>query len=183
MLIPLGILDSAGAPGTFELIQTQLVSSGSPTSITFNSIPATYKHLQVRLTVRGAVASTATAFSYQFNGDTASNYSSHFLQGDGSSVGSGSYLSSTILVQDMPAATGTAGSFMTAIIDILDYANTSKYKTSRSLSGRLANQTMVRMNSGNWRNTAAITSINFYDFSASSAFAVGTRISLYGIKG
>lgn len=67
------------------------------------------------------------------------------------------------------------------VIDVLDYANTNKYKTVRSLNGiELNGSGVIEFNSGNWRNTAAITSIEFV--TASGNFNVGSTLALYGIK-
>jgi hypothetical protein len=70
------------------------------------------------------------------------------------------------------------------VIDILDYTNTNKYTTVITLigqnqysSGTGANITLT---SGNWRNTAAITSINF---TTTLTLAQYTQLALYGIKG
>ena len=73
--------------------------------------------------------------------------------------------------------------FGAVVIDILDYANTNKYKTIRSLSGTDYNNTSgaVGLFSGSWRNTNAITTIKI---TASSAnLAQYSQFALYGIKG
>ena len=61
----------------------------------------------------------------------------------------------------LPSATSTFGTF---IIDILDYANTNKYKTTRALAGYDGNGSGgPSLDSGNWRNTNAITSIKLFN--------------------
>jgi hypothetical protein len=78
------------------------------------------------------------------------------------------------------AASSTASVFGGIVIDILDYANTNKYKTMRTLSGYDANGSgNVGLFSGLWMNTAAVTSINlltFYD-----QYATYSSFALYGI--
>jgi hypothetical protein len=183
-LFPLGLLSQGGgAPSTFELISTT-VASGSSTSVTFSSIPATYKHLQVRMTMRGVAATTADIINLlQFNGDTASNYAWHFLEGNGSALSSiaGSDVTS-IRAAGFPGGSSTASSFSGAILDILDYADSNKFKTARLLSGsNTSTARNIRLSSGLWRSTSAISSLTFT--SNNGNYASGSRFSLYGIRG
>jgi len=81
----------------------------------------------------------------------------------------------------------TAGSlaaniYAVSVIDILDYANTSKNKTIRALDGMDANGSgQVILNSGLWINTAAITSVTLQ--ASASSFTTASHFALYGIKG
>lgn len=75
--------------GAFESIATSVVGSGGVSSVTFSSIPAGYKHLQLRgmgQTNRGTYG--IDELGIRFNGDTASNYSAHMVLGDGASASS-----------------------------------------------------------------------------------------------
>ena len=161
----------------FSSIATVTVGSGGASSITFSSIPSTYTHLQIR----GISQNSGTATNaIQFNGDTASNYNSHYLYGDGSSAASG-YLSSTYGYGFLSSFSTATNVFGGAVIDVLDYANTNKYKTYRSLTGADLNGSgNMEFLSGAWRNTTAVTSITLAattgNFSQYSSFA------LYGIK-
>ena len=70
------------------------------------------------------------------------------------------------------------------IFDILDYTNTNKNTTTRALTGNETNGTAgqaILFSSGNWRNTAAITSILIYP--SSGNFSQYSSFALYGIKG
>jgi len=69
------------------------------------------------------------------------------------------------------------------ILDIIDYTSTSKYKTLRMISGGNVNGTgsVISLDSALWQSTSAITSLTIR--ADSTAFASGTTISLYGIKG
>jgi hypothetical protein len=163
-------------PPSYDSIATTTVTSGGTSSVTFSSIPATYTHLQIRAISRGA--QVATNFM-RFNGDTASNYSSHYMFGDSASVAAG-----TLNSDKMYAffSTTVSGFFGGAIIDILDYANTNKNKTIRSLSGGDENASgYAEFLSGSWRNTNAITSITLLP--GSGNIAQYSRFALYGIKG
>jgi hypothetical protein len=175
-----------------EPIATTLLASAA-TTITFSNIPQTYKHLQIRYlgqTNRGTYGIDNSKI--QFNGDTGSNYSWHVLSGDGSSTTafSGAGTSQTFIKSgDRDLSTTTvSNTFGVGIIDILDYANVYKYKTTRSLSGEDINGTVagfgggVSLSSGLWMNTAPITSIAF-NVANGTQFTTNSRFSLYGIRG
>ena len=169
-------------PTSFESIATA-VGTGSNTTITFSSIPSTYTHLQVRGFARSArTAGTGAGLQVIVNSDSGANYSSHRLYGDGTSAGAtGASGASYIINEDITADNQGANIYEAFIIDILDYANTNKYKTIRSLWGFDANGTgTARLISGNWRNTNAITSISF---TTDTGFKTPSQIALYGIKG
>jgi hypothetical protein len=82
------------------------------------------------------------------------------------------------------SAAGVANMFSASIVDILDYANTSKYKTIRVLAGADVNNqtgTTFGLSSGSWRSTSAVTSITIG--TSGFNFAQYTQFALYGIKG
>lgn len=163
----------------YESIATTTVGSGGTATITFTSIPATYTHLQIRWFSKNTSADYS--IRAQFNSDTAANYSYHGLYGTGAVVGVFSGASQTFLQVGQNADT-TANVFGTGIVDILDYANTNKYKTTRTLSGYDKNGGgTVTFESGSWRSTSAITSISLFD--AAGDFAQYSSFALYGIKG
>ena len=186
----LGIYASSMQPAlnatSYESIATVTVGAGGSSSITFSSIPSTYKHLQIRLIGRTAVASVNGGVRIAINSDaTAANYRSHYLQGSGSAASAGTSAGSTSGIQDMAYILGNsagASSFGVAVIDILDYTDTNKYKTVRSLSGGDNNGSgYVSFASGLWLSTSAVTSLvlegNGSNFNQYSSFA------LYGVKG
>lgn len=169
--------------GAFESIATTL-GTGSSATISFTSIPATYKHLQIRFIARDADTEVGNNQFLQFNSDTGANYSWHILEADGSTVtANGQASQSKMIAGRISAATATAGIMGVGIIDILDYANTNKYKTIRTLSGQDRNGGGVaRFDSGNWRNTAAVTSIQIIN-SSTTNYTTDSQFALYGIKG
>ena len=142
--------------------------------MTFSSIPSTFKHLQIRC------YATPSGANYNFlrvNSDTGSNYSFHQLTGDGSSAGSTGGNSNLVYINNF-----SGGQPASAVVDILDYANTSKYKTLKSLGGSDSNGAgYVQFRTGLWMNTAAITSITFTVDGGS--YSTGSKFALYGIKG
>jgi len=170
----LGILASAGAVrNSYESIATATLGSAGP--ITFTAIPSTYKHLQIR-----GIANATSWIQLILNGTTASQYTYHEIRGDGSTA-SASGAGST----DALMALGAGSTYPTAFItDILDYTNTNKYKTVRTLYGSDQNGSgNVGLTSNLYTtNTNAITSISLYAYSLSNLPA-GTTVALYGIKG
>lgn len=178
----LGIFASSWrAANSYESIQTVPVTS-TTASISFTSIPSTYKHLQIRSFGRMSASATLDSLWMQFNSDTtASNYIAHGLYGTGSTVGA--YADTGAYAQIGILAANTAGSnmFGTFVVDILDYTNTNKNKTTRTLSGAdLNGDGQLRFVSGLWRNTNAITSITI---AGNSSFLANSSFALYGIKG
>jgi hypothetical protein len=171
----------AVAGGDFESIATVTVGSGGAANIEFTSIPSTFAHLQIRLIGSdGKTTGVASRANITVNGDTGSNYSRHELYGDGSSVGAGGVASGSLI----EAAIGRSGAgyyFGAAVIDILDYANTAKNSTFRSLSGVDNNGNgAIWLHSGCWLSTSAITSIKLS--AGVSNFAQHSTAALYGIK-
>jgi hypothetical protein len=170
-----------------EPIATTLVGSGGASIITFSDIPQTYKHLQIRGIIRNtrAVSSMGASLYIKLNSDsTSSNYNEHRLYGNGTTVYSDNPSASNngMPVGDTPSASTTSNTFSGFVVDILDYANTSKYKTVRALVGAdLNGGGSIGFHSGLWMNTNSIVSIDIS--SGSEGTAQYSRFSLYGIKG
>ena len=176
----LGIIASSTlvAAGDFESIATVSVGGGGATSAEFTSIPGTYTHLQIRCLTGSSNA--GAGMKIEFNSDTStSNYRNHYLYGTGSAVGAATDGNSNAWgIQGDGATVGMAGH----VVDILDYANTNKYTTMRSLSGYDANGSgLIWFQSVLWMNTAAITNIKI--LRNTSGFNQYSHFALYGIKG
>lgn len=165
--------------GAYDSIATTTVGAGGASTVTFSSIPSTYTHLQVRTFIKGSADDQDVWVN--FNADTATNYSEHRIYGDGASVVSGGATSTAKIEYFGRSGSGTSV-FGPSIVDILDYANTSKYKTIRSLTGWDNNSSgFVMFTSGNWRSTSAITSMVITP--QSGTFAQYSSFALYGIRG
>lgn len=169
--ITAGLLSEPTAPVTnsYESIATATPSGVS--SFSFTSIPSTYKHLQIRGIV---FTSTAANPQYTFNG-AASGYKGHHLWGNGSAAYSNDYFA-----YNYNPSTSYPSAF---VMDILDYANTSKNKTVRTLAGSDTNggTSEVALWSGLWIDTSAINQITFSGNGAN--YSAGSHFALYGIKG
>lgn len=171
----------------YESIATISVAAGNTTStITFSSIPSTYKHLQLRAIYKSAGSNVYNAwFSGKINNDTGANYSYHTVYGNGSSAGAVAYANNTVLDGFTRPGSDAGGAFYGAMImDILDYKDTNKYKTIRHIGGADINLSTTRLDVGimsnGWRSTSAINEISFYG--NQGAFIQYSHFALYGIK-
>jgi hypothetical protein len=161
--------------GSYESIQTVTVGSGGTSTLTFSSIPSTYTHLQVRSLAKN---STTTNVWMRINSDTGANYATHYLNGDGSSASASNYINQG---DGIFYGYNTGLQSSTAVLDLLDYANTNKFKTTRSLTGFDANGSgQLYLWSGLWRSTAAVNSLTIY--SQGGTFTEYSSFALYGIK-
>jgi hypothetical protein len=166
--------------GDYESISTVTVGAGGSSTIDITSIPSTYKHLQIRGIIR---ATTGSQLNFKLNSDATANYGRHGVMGDGTSISSYGSINqnyfSAINYAGLPTGASIYASF---IVDILDYANTSKYKTVRILYGQDSNGSgEIGLNSGSWFSTSAITSVNV--FLPTGNFVQYSTLSLYGLKG
>ena len=169
--------------GAFDALASVTLSS-TASSVTFTGIPSTYKHLQVRFIGRDNWSNPATYMYFNINGDTGANYTEHDLYGNGSSASAYAAANTSGNSTDIARLSGnsaTAGIMGVGITDILDYSNTTKYKTLKTLSGYDSNGSgEVWMISNLWRSTAAITSLSFSV--QSGTWAANTSFALYGVK-
>ena len=178
---------SEGAPPpsltSYESIATVTVGSGGSSSVTFSSIVGTYSHLQIRGIARTTNAGTGASLIFvRANSDTASNYSTHYVGADGSTAYAGAAANQTNMWNGVAVDNGyPSNTFSGFVLDVLDYANTNKYKTFRVLSGGDGNgYGEIYLFSGNWRSTSAITSLTL---NANTNFSQYSQFALYGIKG
>lgn len=155
---------------TYTLIQEQVLSSAA-SSVTFTSIPQTYKDLV--LEVVGTHSQVADVWM-QFNGDTATNYSRTFLYGNGSSTLSGRNTSVAYLYGMLGSTSQTLNHAY-----LFSYSNTATFKTALMRLGNAGDSTAVAASM--WRSASNITSI-LVGCSAGT-FLAGTTFRLYGIHG
>ena len=168
--------------GAMESIATVTVGSGGAASIEFTSIPGTYQHLQIRYLARGANASNNVGSYLQLNGNTANNYAYHSLAGEGATATAGAAASQAQWYWGfMPGANRTASAFGAGLVDLLDYASTSKVTTGRGFVCYDSNGAgFVELDSGLWNVTDAVTSVKLYP--SVGNWVQHTTAALYGIK-
>lgn len=158
----------AAKTGTYTLISSQTVGTSSA-SVTFSSIPQTYTDLVAIVT-----PTQGGDLWFQLNADTsgaATTYSSTWLYG--STPGSTRDSNTFKIYMNWSS---NAGNYL-GIIQFLDYANTTTYKTALVRNGM--NGASVDAGVGLWRNTAAINTITF---KGTNNYGVGSIIKLYGIE-
>jgi hypothetical protein len=190
----IGIIDSAKTGNlvttAFDSIATTTVGASSVSSITFSSIPSTYKHLQIRYIVKSSrTGNPLDELNLRFNGDSGTNYAQHALAGDGSTV----FANNVLNGNNMELGSGFIGDsesgsqFGVGVVDILDYASTTKTKVVRMIGGVDFNGVIgsypgrIGQGSGLWNSTSATTSLTF--FSDNGNITQYSSFALYGIKG
>ena len=161
---------------TYTPISSQTLSSAT-SSVTFSSISSTYTDLV--LIVSAQSASTNVDLAMRLNSDTGTNYSNTRLYGTGSAAGSERGTNISYIPLDWGIASSTSGYFGTTIINILNYSNTTTYKTN--ISRRNLAATGVDTSVALWRSTAAVSTIYLYERNGAN-FAIGSSFTLYGIK-
>ena len=165
---------------TYEKIATTTLGSAAA-STTFSSISGSYTDLV--LIINNYFSSTSTPYiSLQFNSDTTSNYSSTHLEGNGSTASSNRFTSDTLMYFGYNVASSTTPSNGMAVINIMNYTNTTTFKTVLGRVG-IINGTLPGTSAtvGLWRKTPeAITSI-LIKMNAGNLNS-GCVFTLYGIK-
>lgn len=161
---------------TYTLIASSTVGSGGATSIDFTSIPSTYTDLLIKFSARNRTGG-ATGVYISFNGSTSS-FTDKYLEGNGTSVSSGSlarYLGTEVVYN------WTANTFSNGEVYIPNYTgSTNKSFSADDVSENNATQAYATFNAGLWSNTAAITSISLTI--TNESFAQYSTAYLYGIK-
>lgn len=164
---------AAGA--TYEPIATTTLSSAA-SSITFSSIASTWTDIRLVFTFKAA---TGTCYYYaRLNGTASQNVCGQtVIKGNGSTA-----TSSRLTNNDLYFSNGNATTTIPFMeqVDFFNYAG-STYKTMLYAgSGDQNGSGEVRRGVALFPSTSAITSITFY--SVSDDFAVGSTMTLYGIK-
>lgn len=166
--------------GAFDALSTVTLSAATA-SITFAGIPNTYKHLQIRFSAIPTSAAGTYRIRGQFNGDTGNNYATHLVFGDGSGVGAAAGSTINQFTVGSSVLGRGANQTVAGIIDVLDYVNTNKFKTARTLAGGDFNGSgEIDLNSGLWQSTNAITSVSLYF--DTTTIAQYSQFTLYGVR-
>jgi len=161
---------AAGA--TYTTIATTTLGSTS-TSVTFNSFSG---YTDLLLIINMTPSGSGLSPQLRVNSDSGTNYSRTVLAGNGTSASSsrGSNNNTLYWYENNSPATGSPTPY---IIQFMNYANTTTYKTILGRYGGAGVETVANVNL--WRSTSAITSFEF--FTSASSFAAGSTFTLYGI--
>jgi len=157
------------AGNTYIPLATTTISGSSTTSVTFSSISGSYTDLVI---IMGFSLSANDEIDITFNNDTGANYSRTYMEGNGTTAGS----ARTSNFSAIPIL--GRGNLMTNIINIMNYANTTTYKTVLARFSSASN--IIGTEVGLWRDTSAITTIKL-NLRTSQTYVAGSVITLYGI--
>lgn len=162
--------------GSYESIATVTVGAGGQSTVSFTSIPSTYKHLQLRCSIMNTTTNNPR---FTLNNDTiGANYYMHSIYNNNPNVST--YNEANNAGGIAFAYNESTTSPTASITDILDYSNTNKYKTSRIMSGYDANGTgYIFYRSGLWMSTSAVNRIDIT--STGGNLAQYSSFALYGI--
>jgi hypothetical protein len=167
------------AGSTYTPLATYTVSGTSTTEIQFSSISAGYTDI----VIIGNLGADQGYPSARFNSDTGSNYSVTNLWGNGSSAASNRATNRAVADISYEVYTTTTGVNTNYICHVMNYSNTSVYKTmlSRVNSASYGTSATAVL----WRSTAAINNIKLQSSSGNGAalgtFLAGSTFTLYGI--
>jgi hypothetical protein len=158
-----------------------IVSNTQAQFLSFTNIPQTYQDLMLVLSMRGARA--VSNINFHVTIASGQFFSGTTLYGDGATAASSRFSNGFDPTDgSVPAASGSAGVFGSAVTHILNYSNSSNFKTTLT---RWASDVTGGGTTGLYANlvrvTSAVTSLNVYtDFA--DYWAAGTTVTLYGIK-
>jgi hypothetical protein len=155
---------------TYDLIASNVLGS-SASSVTFSSIPATYRDLV--LVFNGTTTFNGSGIlQLVLNSDTGDNYKYVEMEGDGSSANSDAGSNNQANI-----GTTSNTSRNISIMQIMDYSTTNKHKTILIRSDNSALNT--RAKAIRWASTSAINTIVAQ--TNATSFASGSSFHLYGI--
>jgi hypothetical protein len=174
------------ATASMDALATVVVPAGGVSSITFAGLPTSgqYAHLQLRLIARGGSGSSNSSYmNLNFNNDSSSSYAAHQLFGDGSSAAANAFTTqSTIYTNRIAGGSTTSTTFGAVVLDILDYASTTKFKTIKTLGGYDDNGSgRISFSSGLYQSTNALNQITLTPEAGN--FPQYSQFTLYGVRG
>jgi len=164
------------AVSAYELIEAKILGTAA-SAITFSSISQTYTDLVLIANSSTTTVGSSEINKMTFNSDTATNYSTTTLAGDGSSAASFRGTSVAYIRAGRNSQNGDSY-FVPNKIQIMNYTNTTTYKTAFAQGPEAS--AYIENDVGLWRSTSAITSVTLT--AGSNNYKVGCTFTLYGIK-
>jgi hypothetical protein len=171
-------------PANYVLLEKITVGAAGASSVTFSGIPQTgYTDLVVKFSGRSARGGAyEDSLKIQFNGDTASNYSSRILQQYNNSASSAAETSVgyATIYSALDGAIATANTFSSGEIYIPNYTSSNAKSFSiDAVSETNGTQGSDDMSANRWTGTAAISSITLFPYF--STFVQYSTFYLYGV--
>jgi len=172
-------LDSAGpllTPASNLLYQATLTAATA--TIDTGALSQGYRDLMIVLDGASDTAATSTTLRVVFNNESSTNFDGINQVTSTSTIGSTAMVLSRIAGATAPASTTSL-----ATITIPNYTGTLKHKTCSVISTiKLANSAgnlAAEASAGWWRNTSAITSVQFA--LGAGNWIAGTTVKVYGL--
>lgn len=164
-------------PATYEKIQTTTLGSATST-ISFTGVSSAYTDIILAFALKSNSSNNPT-LRLTFNG-SSTGYSGRQMYGNGVAPGSNNNTNAAFISIARSAGSPTpSGETALLLLHVMDYTNTNKYKTIFAQYN--SNSTGGELDVGLWQNTAAINQIDIVS-PTSNDFAVGSVVTLYGIK-
>jgi hypothetical protein len=161
------------------LIQHQELTSNQ-NSITFSSIPQIYTDLYLLMSLRASGNAFSPLLRINSN-NTAANYSTRVMFGNGSAVNNALFTANVGITLDQALNSNnyTANTFSNVEVYFTNYSldTVSKGVSVNSVTENNATAAQQTISAGLWTPTAAITNLNLYGFT----FVTGSSLTLYGI--
>ena len=167
-----------------EAIETIYLEANA-VSVTTGTLPDTYEHLQVRLSLHSERAGSDQLY-FRPNSDSASVYSFGFIEGVSTTETANHAFTGYAFanLREMPYVDSDRAAYGTYIIDILDYRNTNKNTSITYIQGMNAvvgtDPNRVVFGEALWDSTAEITTLHFYTIG--TGFSRGSSITVYGLN-
>ena len=164
-------------PSTMIPIATNTLTANAA-SLSFTNIPQTYTDL-VLIYYFGDTSAAVAAY-IEYNGDAYTNnkYLGNRLYGNGSSA-SAAYRSNDPFYLTDGTPTSTTLGVNQGIVNIMNYSNTTTFKTSlvRDNNANAGTEAVVSL----WQRTDAINRVDIKNTSTGN-FLSGSTFTIYGIK-
>jgi hypothetical protein len=162
-----------------------LISEQTPSgtgTVTFSSIPATYRDLVLVVRGRGTDAALNVNINVRFNNDSSAIYDRQFIRGAGATASAGESLATTSAQTNFIAGGGPANAADAVEYTIFNYQDTTFQKTWQANGGWKTGTASTNINhltiSGWYRSTSAINRVDA--ILSAGNFASGSVVSLYG---
>jgi len=184
--MPVSLASTSASSTHGAVVPIGYINLTSPNvGFSFINIPQGYQDLMLVCNARSAYAANTNGLDLYINAYSTTNLSMTYFGGNGSSAYSTRNTTSSPtygFVGDIPAASATSGIFGTAVYHILNYANTSTFKTVLVRSAADINGAgVVDLNVGLYGNTSAVTSL-IIQSGYSANYVTGSTFALYGVR-
>lgn len=166
--------------GAMKLLYDSGPIAAAVATLTTSTLPQTYRDLVFVLT--GRVAAAARNVGLRCSGDASGLYDYGYIQGVGGAVSSSAANGNTSvpIVGVLAMSTTPANTHGCIEGTILDYANTTRFKSGNAHSGGdfgLGGGADLFLSTYAWRSLAAVTSLTFL---GAANFEIGSRLCVYG---